>query len=623
MLLLPAFSMFSQAPTTITENYLITGPLVDLPGTYKYSYIVSDDGERIKNGPISITGKDTFSYNNFTVTGNYNLSGSIKKGDMNGPINVKANYHYVERKYGRQEVADYAYSLTGSFINGVPNGTFNVKATNFGTSTATYKNGVLVGAYNVDEAIDDRYITIKGAFDANGRMIGTWRIENLGDVTVWEFINGIRTRISTKNEESTPKQIEMAKKFATKSIKEEDLEKQGYTVVQDSIQLGDYASDLYFLKNIIDWEQMGGGYDFSRSYWVKYTYLYNVLPLSDKAFSELFEYYKRYGEDHRIRYDEKAKAYAIEYLDRDRDQILYRRYTDEQLATLKDFIETRNRKYAYETLSDFIRGECNDSRLGDRVMNMPSVFQQVKNTENIKEATHLYSTLWDTVKRVDEIKNLNGELQMTKDSLYYVIISNEEQKELSPSTYLLAEDLIRYRTLAKEIRAYFQVLDKKVEENKLAKEKQAEEARSAKEEAKEARKSDISQVFISGLSGIEKQSVNKTSELLNSLTVKMGYRYYELVPKNSLNITPAELAEAIAPVIEYSVIDIKEEASGRFDTYRVTMEFTKKKGSVPVSMSITNSGNIIDGSISIPEDILNVARKNAKNKQAISDFLKF
>lgn len=245
LLLLPSKTLTAQ--TQITEDYRVTGPWVDYAVPMKYSYIVSDEGERIKHGPISISGKLNQTYGSVTITGSYQLNASANKGNLNGPMSVKASYHGVQRTLRGQQVEDYAYSFSGSFLNGVPNGTFTAKATNYGSSTVTYKQGKLVGAYNVDEVIDDRMVTIKGSLNNEGKMIGVWHIESLGSVEVWEFIKGIRIRLSSAAAESTPKQIEMAKKYATGSVTKEALEEEGYFPVQDSIELGDYANDLYFL----------------------------------------------------------------------------------------------------------------------------------------------------------------------------------------------------------------------------------------------------------------------------------------------------------------------------------------------------------------------------------------
>ena len=207
---------------------------------------------------------------------------------------------------------------------------------------------------------------------------------------------------------------------------------------------------------------------------------------------------------------------------------------------------------------------------------------------------------------------------MTADGLYYIIPG---EKPLTAHYYSISslEDFNALEQKAEEERI---AKEKKAEEERIAREQKAEEERIAKEKAKEEKRIAVGQAFTEELSGIEKKSANKAAEHFNRLTVKMGYGYYDRVPKNPLNITSAELAEAIAPVLEYSVIDVTEEESGGYNTYRITIEFKNKKGVVPVSMSITNRGNIIDGSISIPEDILNTARKKATSKQAVSNIFK-
>lgn len=55
-------SLSLTARTQISENYLITGPWTDYAAPMKYSYAVSDEGERIMNGPISISGKQNEIY---------------------------------------------------------------------------------------------------------------------------------------------------------------------------------------------------------------------------------------------------------------------------------------------------------------------------------------------------------------------------------------------------------------------------------------------------------------------------------------------------------------------------------------------------------------------------------
>ena len=92
----------------------------------------------------------------------------------------------------------------------------------------------------------------------------------------------------------------------------------------------------------------------------------------------------------------------------------------------------------------------------------------------------------------------------------------------------------------------------------------------------------------------------------------MDLRYYEYVPKNGLDISIGELAQAIAPVLEYSVVEITQEDTKDYNTYRIKVEFKKKKEIIPASMSITDDGKIILGTIVIQEEILGRVRKKAK-----------
>lgn len=621
-------SVSLTAQTQISENYLISGPFTDYVAPMKYSYTVSDEGERVMNGPISISGRQNETYGNVTITGNYVLNAAAKNGNLNGSMSVKANYHGVKQLFRGQEVEDYAYSFSGSFINGVPNGTFTVKATNFGSSTVTYKQGVLVGSYYVDEIIDDRILTIKGSFNDSGKMVGVWDIKKFGDTEVWEFVNGVRVRMSSKQSESTPKQIEMAKKYASGTITKEALEEEGYFPVQDSIALGDYSSDLYFLKFIADWDKLPGR-NFKKGFWVKYTYLYNILPIPKTKFEEILSEYKQTGNTHYplVQYDQLAKAYTIKYPAD--NGVICRRFTNEQLHQVKEAVDYYCRNNPLSIVNLF-----ENQNLGydikQNALNVRTRYNNFKDDNKLRAYYSYYGSrldgeMFNSVKRqnykslVEDIdivgKTLREQLdgkEMTSDGMFYIFPDG------ITAHYFSVDSLNVLNSMEKEVRDYGEVLNRQLEEERIAKEKKLEQKENAKKEAAEKKKNEIVQVFRDRLSGIEKQTAKKVTEQLNHMFVKMGYGYYDRVPKNPLNITMAELAEAIAPVIEYRVIDIIEEESGGYGTYKITIEFNKKKETVPVSMSITNDGNIIDGSITLPQNILEVARDKTKNKQAVS-----
>lgn len=606
LLLLQSVSLTAQ--TQISENYVVTGPATNFVAPMKYSYKVSDEGERIMHGPISISGKQNETYGKVTLTGSYVLNASAKEGNLNGAMSVKANYHLVQQLFKGQKVEDYAYSFSGSFLNGIPNGTFTAKATNFGTSTATYKQGILVGAYSVDEALDDRMLTIKGSFNDAGKMIGVWNITNMGDTEVWEFINGIRIRLSSKNSESTPKQIEMAKKYASGAISKEALEEQGFFPVQDSIALGDYASDLYFLKFIANWDKLPDC-SFQKGHWVKYTYLYNLLPLPDREFEKVIAQYKEDGTAPLgVGYDKLAKCYFTNYWVNfgtyNAELIRNRRFTEAQIKEIKEAVDGYCRQHPI-SLSHLFYICLWDQ---ETAKNLDESFEYLKSERDIKYAYSKHESLTKRFEKVSESleKILEGK-EMTTDSLYYIIPG----EQLLSAYYFPVSSLEEYYALEQEVKDYRSVIDQAAEELRIAKEKKAEEERIAREKAAEERRNAIAQEFLIRLSGIEMKSAGKTEDYLNSMVVKMGYAYYNYVPQNPLHITIEELADAIAQVIGFSAIEIKEEPGG-YDTCRITIAFTNKKRTIPVSMSITNKGNIIDGSISMPEDVLNTVRKGKR-----------
>lgn len=623
IILLMMASTGALAQTQITENYLVTGPFTDFTAPMKYSYIVSDEGERVMHGPISISGKQSEKYGNVTITGSYLLNASAKKGDLNGAMTVKANYHGVKQLFRGQEVEDYAYSFSGSFLNGEPNGTFTAKATNFGSSTATYKKGVLVGAYSVNEILDDRILRIKGSFSDSGKMIGVWDIEILGDKSVWEFVNGTRIRVSSKQEESTPKQIEMAKKYALGTISAEELEKEGYVPVRDSIQLGDYANDLYFLSFIADWQKLPY-WSFTKSLWVKYTYLYNILPIPEAKFEEILSDFRNDGESSYplVRYDEMSKAYTIEYPAN--NTVIRRRFTNEQVQKVKEAIDLYCREKPIESIETLFT----ELRIRNR-SNVPSLYGIDKRFEEIKTLTEYswaslkYESLFKDVESASKI--LNEQLkdkEKTPDGEFLIIPVEGKWSQPFTVRYLPTAVVEEFNSFENEVKGYGAVLERKAEEDRIAREKKAEEDRIAKEQAKEEKRNTSARLLLENLSGIEKQSKNKVTSHLAKIIVSMDYNYYRRVPKNALNITATELAEAIAPTSEYSIREIVEDESNVFDTYKVVVDFKRKKEIVPVSMSVTKDGKIIDGTIVIPDEMLERAKRNEKAKQAVSDIFK-
>ncbi len=304
-----------------------------------------------------------------------------------------------------------------------------------------------------------------------------------------------------------------------------------------------------------------------------------------------------------------AKAYTIKYPAD--NGVICRRFTNEQLHQVKEAVDYYCRNNPLSIVNLF-----ENQNLGydikQNALNVRTRYNNFKDDNKLRAYYSYYGSrldgeMFNSVKRqnykslVEDIdivgKTLREQLdgkEMTSDGMFYIFPDG------ITAHYFSVDSLNVLNSMEKEVRDYGEVLNRQ------------------SKEAAEKKKNEIAQVFRERLSGIEKQSANKVAELFNRISVEMGYGYYDRVPKNPLNITMAELAEAIAPVIEYRVIDIIEEESGGYGTYKITIEFNKKKETVPVSMSIKNDGNIIDGSITLPQDILEVARDKTKNKQAVS-----
>ena len=159
LIVLISVSIQAQTQRKTSEDYLIEMPdsYPSYLGTLTYSYTVNDDGDRVKNGPLSIKGSfdQTIGdgYMSVSIKGNYNLSGACKEDEMNGPFSVAAKYHIVVKKGRTNGAFDEVYTMKGSFVEGLPHGNFTASITDIGTVNVNYSNGLLVRAYAVEAAM--------------------------------------------------------------------------------------------------------------------------------------------------------------------------------------------------------------------------------------------------------------------------------------------------------------------------------------------------------------------------------------------------------------------------------------------------------------------------------------
>ena len=252
-----------------------------------YNCISNEDGDAIKNGPLTIRGSLNLSPNSYTqVKASYGLTANYSKGKLNGAIKGVGSTYY---KKINQSV-ESKYSLTGSFINGVPNGNF-VASYEEGTSysenvNVTYKDGKLTGSYIYKMGKS----SISGTISSNGKLTGTWKMKGASYV----FQNGVLIK-QDDGEKSTPNSLqEISRKLANNSITVEQLEKDGYICVNESFEFGremEYIlSECYGLPEC-------GGYEFPEPYEISYIEVQRPVTFTDKGFQQFLKYYKEYCEE--------------------------------------------------------------------------------------------------------------------------------------------------------------------------------------------------------------------------------------------------------------------------------------------------------------------------------------
>lgn len=79
-----------------TENFIKETDMLPISGNMKYGYIVSEDGEIVKDGPISINckgaDKQTINGRDITYSGSYVLNANHSNGKLDGPASSDYSY---------------------------------------------------------------------------------------------------------------------------------------------------------------------------------------------------------------------------------------------------------------------------------------------------------------------------------------------------------------------------------------------------------------------------------------------------------------------------------------------------------------------------------------------------
>lgn len=339
---------------SVTKSILLPTPdgEFNFVANMTYRTVSNDEGDAIKNGPLTIKGSTDLQPDALTrIKASYNLTANYSKGKLNGVIKGSGSTAYK----ARLQSASTTYSLTGNFVNGVPTGNFiaTYKESTAYTETVnvTYKSGKLTGSYKYDVG----KTKISGTISSSGQLTGTWKYGS----TTYVFQNGVLIK-QISGELSTPTSLQqMAQKLASKSLSVEQLEKDGYICVNKSFEFG--REMRYILSNMYGLPD-AGGYEFPEAYEISYIEVKRPVTFTDKGFQRFLEAYEKYcdaGFDSDRMRGNEGKEYLSDLLHRSlyySEELVYRDL-GEQLTKLSDYDNYlgKNARGKYVTVASIVR----------------------------------------------------------------------------------------------------------------------------------------------------------------------------------------------------------------------------------------------------------------------------
>lgn len=281
---------------SVTDDYhtdVIDGiPYSSMPGKVSYGYIVGEDGRNLNDGPYSIKCALTnYKYNAaraaVTLNGSYVLNTTYSKGNLNGALSFSCKLNYTATNRAGSRTEGVSSSMTGGFVNGVPNGAFNINRNGDLKSSLScnFKNGDLVGAFSCSLLDEDGNVRkYNGSLTQTGKLTGAWKFND----TNLQFQNGVLISKSDNGVSTRPVLVELAKKYAAKTITKEELMKHNVFIKVDSVLLGDYVRTVVFRDSGVDFDKLTG-WDFRKLNHIKYEYLHELLMLTDEGAKVLAE----------------------------------------------------------------------------------------------------------------------------------------------------------------------------------------------------------------------------------------------------------------------------------------------------------------------------------------------
>lgn len=275
---------------------------------YQISY-KEVDGEKVYHGSVKMYSNEVIDVGE-SVSGkqSYIMSANHREGKLDGPMSMtyKEDYEWVDYDYFAFVREKSTSTFSGVFKNGVPNGTFKLVynnnrngIVNYGervndvrsgvaaypktTLSCTYKNGVLVGAFNFDgfypvNSTNKR--KLKGAFTPDGKLTGKWIVDN----QTITFLNGVIQGCDSYDDNLKS----LAKSLGSENLTLMQLEAD-YCVRSVPVEtyVDEIARTSVLWKGFIDWDILGYC-DFSSSN-VTYDRLEYLPSLTDKGAEMILE----------------------------------------------------------------------------------------------------------------------------------------------------------------------------------------------------------------------------------------------------------------------------------------------------------------------------------------------
>lgn len=295
---------------TVTEDWgqdpasEIYIPACALPGKITYSYIIDEEGNVLKDGPLSIkcsvvNEKTVISPYTITVNGNYTLNTTYSNGYINGPFSSNYTTDLVGYIIISKDAVSVGSTMTGTFSKGIPNGAFKVtrKGDYPTTLTANFKNGKLVGAFSCSMKDEDMYDQkYSGTLTQDGKFTGKWQMLNgrsaNGQVS-YEFSNGVLISETRNNKATKPAISALARKYANGELTEEQLFEQGCIVLTETVELGDLVRIAVLRDAAVNFKELGG-YDFSEPNHIEYKWLKEIASMTDAGVELLVKGIREY-----------------------------------------------------------------------------------------------------------------------------------------------------------------------------------------------------------------------------------------------------------------------------------------------------------------------------------------